>query len=57
LGHIGGHREVVHTGGWTGFSSENATFPDDRFAIILLSNNDAFSKDALVKSIFKLYYP
>ena len=57
LDHVGAHREVVHTGGWTGFSSENATFPDDRFAIVLLSNSDEFSKDALVKSIFKLYYP
>jgi D-alanyl-D-alanine carboxypeptidase len=57
MGHIGAHREIVHTGGWTGFSSENATFPDDRFAIILLSNNDEFSKDALVKRIFTLFYP
>jgi D-alanyl-D-alanine carboxypeptidase len=57
MGHVGTHREIVHTGGWTGFSSENATFPDDRFAIILLSNSDEFSKDSLVQSIFKLYYP
>lgn len=55
--HVGAHREIVHTGGWTGFSSENATFPDDRFAIILLSNSDEFSKDALVKRIFRLFYP
>jgi CubicO group peptidase (beta-lactamase class C family) len=37
-----GHLEVAHTGGWTGFTGENATLPRDRIAVVLLTNTDAF---------------
>lgn len=54
---VNGHREIVHEGEWTGFAGENATFPDDGFAIVMLSNTDGFSEDALKRKIFRLFYP
>ncbi|MBV8596167.1 MAG: hypothetical protein JOZ50_07930, partial [Candidatus Eremiobacteraeota bacterium] len=35
--------EVAHTGGWTGFTGENATLPRDRIAVVLLTNTDTFN--------------
>ena len=57
IGSVAGHREVVHTGGWTGFTSENATLPDERFAVVMLSNTDTFDKRPLVRRIIALFYP
>jgi D-alanyl-D-alanine carboxypeptidase len=36
-----GHRSVSHTGEVSGFTSENIVFPDDRVAVIVLTNQDA----------------
>ena len=36
-----GHRSVSHTGEVSGFTSKNAVFPDDRVAVIVLTNQDA----------------
>jgi len=57
LDRVHGHREVVHEGEWTGFAGENATFPNDGFAIVMLSNTDHFQEDALKRRIFRLFYP
>ncbi|MBV8460625.1 MAG: beta-lactamase family protein [Candidatus Eremiobacteraeota bacterium] len=40
---VAGHFEVAHTGGWTGFTGENATLPRDRIAVVLLTNTDTFN--------------
>jgi len=56
IGSVAGRREVAHTGGWTGFTSENATLPDDRFAVVMLSNTDTFDKRPLMRRIISLFY-
>lgn len=38
-----GHRAVSHGGEVSGFTTENIVFPDDRVAIVALSNQDAAS--------------
>lgn len=52
-----GHREILHQGEWTGYAGENATFPDDRFVVITLSNTDGFNEDLLTEEIFAMFYP
>lgn len=37
----GGRRELEHSGEVSGFTSENIVFPDDRAAIVVLTNQDA----------------
>jgi CubicO group peptidase (beta-lactamase class C family) len=41
VGSMGGHRTIEHSGEETGFVTENIVFPDDRAAIIVLTNQDA----------------
>jgi D-alanyl-D-alanine carboxypeptidase len=36
-----GHRSVSHTGEVSGFTSKNIVFPDDRVAVVVLTNQDA----------------
>jgi hypothetical protein len=36
-----GHRAVSHGGEVSGFTAENVVFPDDRVAVVALSNQDA----------------
>ncbi|MBV9088266.1 MAG: beta-lactamase family protein [Acidobacteriaceae bacterium] len=38
-----GHRRVSHTGEVSGFVANNVVFPDDRIAIVVLTNQDASS--------------
>ena len=37
-----GHRALEHGGGVSGFTTENVIFPDDRAAVVVLTNQDAF---------------
>lgn len=37
---VQGHRRIKHAGGYSGFSSENRVYPDDRAAIVVLDNAD-----------------
>jgi len=39
----GGHRAVSHGGEVSGFTAENVVFPDERVAVIALTNQDAVS--------------
>ncbi len=41
LGSRAGHRFIEHSGEETGFVSENIVFPDDRDAVVVLTNQDA----------------
>jgi hypothetical protein len=41
LGTRGGHRYFEHSGEETGFVAENVVFPDDRDAVVVLTNQDA----------------
>jgi CubicO group peptidase (beta-lactamase class C family) len=40
-GQVGGHRVLRHGGEVSGFTSQNYVFPDDRAAIVVLTNQDA----------------
>ena len=53
---VDGHREVFHQGQWTGYAGENATFPDDGFDVVVLSNTDTFDEQQLVQRIFELFH-
>jgi D-alanyl-D-alanine carboxypeptidase len=39
----GGHRELEHSGEVSGFTAENIVYPDERVAVIVLTNEDAAS--------------
>ncbi len=54
---LNGHKESAQGGTRPGFSTENAVFPDDRLAIVLLSNTENFRGQALIKDIFSIFYP
>ena len=38
---IGGHRVLEHSGEVSGFTAENIVMPDDRIAVVVLTNQDA----------------
>jgi CubicO group peptidase (beta-lactamase class C family) len=41
VGNVAGHRMVSHGGEVSGFTAQNAVFPDDNLAIVVLTNQDA----------------
>jgi D-alanyl-D-alanine carboxypeptidase len=43
VGNVAGHRVVRHGGEVSGFVAQNLVFPDDRLAIVVLTNQDASS--------------
>ncbi|HJQ24974.1 MAG TPA: serine hydrolase domain-containing protein [Blastocatellia bacterium] len=38
---VAGHRAIAHNGEVSGFSAENIVFPDERVAVVVLTNQDA----------------
>ena len=57
LDRLNGRRYVYHGGAQYGFKTVNGTLPDQRFAVVLVSNSDAFYQYWLVKQIIALFYP
>ena len=54
----GGHRLWRHGGEVSGFTAENEVFPDDRAAVIVLTNQDAASASSEIASgISQLLFP
>jgi D-alanyl-D-alanine carboxypeptidase len=43
-----GHRALAHSGGVSGFTSQNVVFPDDRAAVVAFTNEDASNASAAV---------
>jgi len=43
VGSTGGHRTVSHGGEVSGFTAQNTIYPDDRMAVVVLTNMDATS--------------
>ena len=41
VGKFNDHRYVAHSGGVSGFTTQNIIFPDDRAAVVVLTNTDA----------------
>ena len=53
----GGHRMLEHGGEVSGFTAENAVFPDDKAAIVVLTNQDAAdASTALAKAIAPMLF-
>lgn len=50
-------RRVAHAGGWVGFSTFIARYPERRFSVILLSNLDDFEGERFVNRIVDIYFP
>ena len=44
----GGHRLISHSGEVSGFTAENLVFPDDRAAVVVLTNQDAAGAASLI---------
>jgi CubicO group peptidase (beta-lactamase class C family) len=42
----GGHRSISHGGEVSGFTAQNVVFPDERVAVVVLTNQDAVSTSA-----------
>jgi CubicO group peptidase (beta-lactamase class C family) len=50
-----GHRVLAHGGEVSGYTSENVVFPDDRVAVVVLTNQDAVdTSSAIARSIAPL---
>jgi D-alanyl-D-alanine carboxypeptidase len=52
-----GHREIDDNGGLPGYNGRNATFPNDKFDVVVLGNSKAFNPGPAVRRIFELFYP
>lgn len=57
VGSFMGRRQVQHYGLNPGYATLNATYPDDRFDIVMMSNGDAFDETWLERRIFALFFP
>jgi len=44
----GGHRMIEHSGEVSGFTAENLVFPDDRVAVVVLTNEDAAAAAGII---------
>ncbi len=47
---VAGHRALSHGGEVSGFTAQNTVFPDDRAAIVVLTNQDAVSASSAIAS-------
>jgi len=52
-----GHRMVFHGGNTTGAASQDARFPDDNLAIMVLSNSGAFDYTSAVSALYAVLVP
>jgi CubicO group peptidase (beta-lactamase class C family) len=52
---LDGHRSIYHGGATSGFSASIQRFPDDRLAVILLSNTDEQVATTLAKHVATFY--
>ncbi len=52
-----GHREIYHGGDGVGSASQDARFPDDRLAIIILANARRYEYNQAVDAIYNVLVP
>ena len=53
-----GHRALMHGGEVSGFTAENIVFPDDRIAIVVLTNQDSIgASGGIARKIVPLLFP
>ena len=57
VGTWNGHRIVTHSGGVSGFTTQNSVFPDDRAAVVVFVNTDATPAAGQIQSaIFRILF-
>jgi D-alanyl-D-alanine carboxypeptidase len=55
IGSQTGHRSLSHSGGFSGYTAQNTVFPDDRTAVVVLTNQDnGDSAEAIASGIATL---
>ena len=54
---IYGHREIDTNGGLPGYNGRNATFPNDKFDVVVLGNSQAFNAGPIVRQVFAMFFP
>ena len=53
-----GHRAIIHGGEVSGFTAENMVFPDDRVAVVVLTNQDSIDASGdIARKIAPLVFP
>ena len=58
VGNRNGHRVVAHSGEVGGFVAQNVVFPDDKVAIVVLTNQEASSAaGAIARSLYPVVLP
>lgn len=57
IGEHRGHKMVSHAGGWRGFRTEFARFPEHKLTVICLANVSAVHSTALALRVADLYLP
>jgi len=55
IGAYGGLRTVAHSGSWVGFKAQLLRFPEQRFSVICLCNDESANPTALALRIADLY--
>ena len=53
---VEGHKNIGHGGSTSGFSASNQRFPDDRLAVIILTNTDEEIATVLAKKVATFYF-
>jgi D-alanyl-D-alanine carboxypeptidase len=56
LDSVGGHKNIGHGGSTSGFSASIQRFPDDKLAVIILTNTDEQIATTLAKKIATFYW-
>jgi hypothetical protein len=51
-----GHKNIGHGGSTSGFSASNQRFPDDRLAVIILTNTDEEIATTLAKKVATFFF-
>ncbi len=52
-----GHRMISHGGNTTGAATQDARFPDDHLAVVVLANSGTFNYDSAVSAIYSVLVP
>ena len=57
IGKRGGHAGLFHGGGWVGFRTGIARYPEEKFTVVVLANRGDANPMREVNEITRLYLP
>ena len=57
LGEVAGHKNIGHAGSTSGFSASIQRFPNDRLAVIILTNTDEQIATTLARKVATFFFP